>query len=225
MTADPAVPPADPRRLTLIGAGPGIGAAVARRFAAEGFALTLVARRPEALEALADELRAGGATVDALAGDAADPEALRAVLADAAPPSVLVYNAALLVQDDLLTSTTEHLLTAHAVDVASAIVATQAVVGGMRAAGGGTVLLTGGGLADHPNPTYGTLALGKVGVRAVATMLAAQLGDDGIHVASITVNGAVAPGTPFDPDLIAETYWQVHAEPRERWRGEYRFDG
>jgi short-subunit dehydrogenase len=83
----------------IVGVGPGIGAAVARRFAHEGFVLTLLARHPERLDALAGELRAKGASVSVAAGDADDPAALSASLArisETAGPGVGVYNAAYL---------------------------------------------------------------------------------------------------------------------------------
>jgi len=75
MTDHPAVPPADPRHAVIVGAGPGIGASVARRFAREGLRLTLVARGVARLEQLAAELRGFGTTVVVHPADAADPDA------------------------------------------------------------------------------------------------------------------------------------------------------
>ena len=59
---------------------------------------------------------------------------------------------------------------------------------------------------DQPHPNLATLSLGKLGLRRVANLLGTQLADDGIRVLTLTVNGAVEPGTPFDPDHIAERY-------------------
>jgi short-subunit dehydrogenase len=221
------VNPADPRHVLVVGAGPGIGIAVARRFAREGYRLTLVSRDVTALEERAAELRATDATVDVLGADAADATAYRAVVetlyAASSPPGVVVYNAALLGGDGLLTSTVDHLASAYVVDVLSAIVTAQVAVPALRAAGGGTILLTGGGAADNPHHTYATISLGKSALRAVGTMLADELADDAIHVASVTVSGRVAPGTEFDPDLIADTYWTIHTEPRGQWKSVYPF--
>jgi hypothetical protein len=92
----------------------------------------------------------------------------------------------------------------------------------MVANGGGTIILTGG--MPEPVPQFVSLSLGKAGIRALATMLDQQLGPDGVHVATVTVCGAVEPGGPYDPDLIAERYWQIHAQPAGSWEREVLFE-
>jgi hypothetical protein len=54
-------------------------------------------------------------------------------------------------------------------------------------------------------------------VRALAVLLDTQFGPSGIHVATVTVAGTVAPHTAFDPDAIADEYWRLHAQPAGRW--------
>src|SRR3954469_13023580 len=97
----------DPPHLLLVGTGPGLGAAIARRFAREGYRLTLVARSEATIATIAQELRAAGADVAVVQADAADPERLRAALsslfATPSAPGVVIYNAALMAFDDLLT--------------------------------------------------------------------------------------------------------------------------
>ncbi|MGW7540441.1 SDR family NAD(P)-dependent oxidoreductase [Streptomyces sp. NPDC054770] len=205
--------PADARHLLVIGAGPGIGAATARRFARDGYRLTLAARHRDKLEELAADLRSTGAEVAVVRVDAADPgqlrEALSSLYAAPNPPGVVLYNVAQLTPDDLLSAAPEDLLGAYTVNVVGGVVAAQVAVPAMRAAGGGTLLFTGGGLADQPHPSLATLSLGKLGLRGVANLLGTQLADDGIRVLTLTVNGAVEPGTPFDPEHIAERYRQA----------------
>src|SRR4051794_25010584 len=139
----------DPRHLLLVGAGPGLGAAVARRFAREGYRLTLVARSEPIV---ANELREAGAHVTAIQADAGDAGALRAALEPlfAAPnaPGVVIYSAALAAPDDLLSVSQDQLAAAYAVDVIGAVITAQLAVPIMRAAGGGTLLFSGGGFAD-----------------------------------------------------------------------------
>jgi short-subunit dehydrogenase len=219
----------DPRRLMLVGTGPGLGAAIARRFAREGYRLTLVARSEEAIARIAQQLRAAGIDAAVVQADAGDPESLRAALSPlfAAPgaPGVVIYNAALATADDLLTVSPQQLADAYAVDVIGGVLTAQLAVPAMRAAGGGTLLFTGGGFADALPPTLATLSLGKVALRAVATMLARQLRDDNVHVTSLTILGQIAAGTPFDPHSIADAYWAICNEQPDAWREEYRFAG
>ncbi len=73
----------------------------------------------------------------------------------------------------------------------------------MRAAGFGTILVTGGGFADHPIPALATVSLGKAALRSAATMLGADLEPDGIRVATLTIAGKIVAGTSFDPERIA----------------------
>jgi short-subunit dehydrogenase len=226
--ARPDGPAVDPRHLLVIGAGPGLGGAIARRFAQGGYRLTLLARRTDGLAKLASDLPGAGAAAATVAADASDPEGLRATLtslyASTGAPGVLVYNASLLTPDSLLTSDVAHLHQAYNVNVVGAIVATQVAAPAMRAAGGGTILFTGGGWADHPGPEWGTVSLGKTALRSAATMLGAGLAGDAIRVASITIAGQIQPGTPFSPDQIAEKYWSV-VQSEGTWPSEFRFDG
>lgn len=211
--------PADARHLLVIGVGPGIGAATARRFARDGYRVTLAARHRDKLEEFAADLRATGAEVAIVCVDAADPgqlrEALGSLYTAPNPPGVVLYNVAQLTPNDLLSATPEDLLGAYTVDVVGGVVAAQVAVPAMRAAGGGMLLFTGGGLADQPHPSLATLSLGKLGLRGVANLLGTQLAEDGIRVLTLTVNGMVEPGTPFDPEHIAERYRRAvdEAEP------------
>jgi NAD(P)-dependent dehydrogenase (short-subunit alcohol dehydrogenase family) len=219
----------DPRHLLLVGTGPGLGAAIARRFAREGYRLTLVARSAETVATIARDLRAAGADVAVVQADAGDPNGLRAALsaplAGPGAPGVVIYNAALGAFDDLLTVSPAQLADAYAVDVIGGVLTAQLAVPAMRAAGGGTLLFTGGGFADALPQTMATLSLGKVALRAAATMLARQLRDDHIHAGSLTILGQIAAGTPFDPDAIADAYWAICHERPDAWREEYRFEG
>jgi short-subunit dehydrogenase len=213
----------DRRHLLLVGVGSGLGSAVVRRFAEGGYRMTVVARNSDALGKLADEV--GGA--DTIAADVSDADGLRVRLSDLyggpGAPGVVVYNAVMGAPDGLLSSSVEHLQNAYAVDVIGAVVVTQVAAPAMRAAGFGTILFTGGGFADYPVPALATVSLGKAALRSAATMLKADLEPDGIRVASLTIAGQIVAGTPFDPERIAERYWEiVHSDD---WQAEFRFTG
>src|ERR1700738_3798377 len=208
-----AVGSVDGRHLLLVGAGPGLGLAVARRFAVGGYRVTLVARSADGLGDLAGTLADTGARISTIAADAGDPDGLGARMRELylgnGAPGVIVYNAVMGAPDQLLSSSVAHLQAAYSVDVISAIVVAQVAAPAMRAAGFGTILFTGGGFADHPIPTLATVSLGKAALRSAATMLAADLKPAGVRVASLTIGGQIVAGTPFDPARIAERYWEI----------------
>jgi short-subunit dehydrogenase len=218
----------DRSHLLLVGAGPGLGLAVARRFAVGGYRVTLLARKTDRLEKLAQSLDDTGAEIDTIGADASDPDDLRARMTELygsdGAPGVVIYNAVMGAPDQLMSSTAAHLQTAYAVDVIGAIVIAQVAAPAMRAAGFGTIVVTGGGFADHPIPALATISLGKAALRAAATMLGADLGPDGIRVATLTIAGQIVAGTAFDPERIAERYWEV-VQTDGPWPAEFRFTG
>jgi short-subunit dehydrogenase len=203
----------DNRHLLLVGAGPGLGMALARRFADGGYGVTLVARSRDGLGRLADSLADTGAQIDEVEADASDPEGLRARMVELydepGAPGLIIYNAVMGAPDQLLSSSVEHLQTAYAVDVISAIVVTQVASPAMRAAGSGTIIVTGGGFGDHPIPALASISLGKAALRSAATMLGADLEPDASRVATLTIAGQIVAGTAFDPENIAIRYWEV----------------
>ncbi|ASY31762.1 MULTISPECIES: SDR family NAD(P)-dependent oxidoreductase [unclassified Streptomyces] len=206
----------------VVGAGPGIGASVAARLAREGLAVTVVARSPGTLRDVTERIGRGGGTVRGLIADSTDEKALRAALDTAAsadgPVELLVYNAALIRPDAPGELDARGQLDAWAVNVVGALTAAAHVAPGMAARGRGTILVTGG--MPEPEPEYVSLSLGKAGVRTLVGLLHGAYGSAGVHVASVTVPGAVAPGGENDPDEIAAHYWRLHTQPREQWQHE-----
>ena len=218
----------DRRHLLLVGAGPGLGLAVARRFASGGYRVTLVARSTDRLSELASSLADTDAEVNTIEANANDPEDFGARMTELyrkdGAPGLVIYNAVMGTPDRLLSSTVAHLQEAYAVDVIGAIVVAQSAAPAMRAAGFGTIIVTGGGFADHPIPALATISLGKAALRSAATMLGDDLRPDGIRVATLTIAGQIVVGTPFDPARIAERYWKV-VQTDGPWAAEFRFTG
>ncbi len=211
----------------IVGAGPGIGQSVAQRFAREGFDIGLVARSDSTIATVSGALEPLAANVAGSTADVADEAALRRALTslgdDLGTPDVLVYNAALIQWDELGALRADEHLAAWAVNVVGAIT-TLAYIGPlMEARGRGSILLTGG--MPTPIPDVTSLSLGKAGVRALTELAAARFGSSGVHVATVTVGGAVAPGTAFDPDDIAEEYWRLHRQDPESWEREVLYAG
>ncbi|MPZ84727.1 MAG: SDR family NAD(P)-dependent oxidoreductase [Actinophytocola sp.] len=204
----------------VIGAGPGIGRSVARRFAKEGLPVAVMARDKDKLNAVAEAVGAFAVPVDV-----ADEEALRGALdvaaAELGPPDAVVYNAAVIQADVPGELSVRQHQEAWTVNVVGALIAAAHVLPGMAGRGHGTFLITGG--MPEPKPRYVSLSLGKAGVRSLVTMLDMEYRSHGVHVATVTVAGVVAPGTAYDPDDIAEQYWRLHTQPRAEWEREYLF--
>lgn len=133
-------------------------------------------------------------------------------------PEVVVYNTALIQPDAIGDLTARQHLDAWAVNVVGAITTAAHVVPAMVERGSGTFLLTGG--MPEPVSAYTSLSLGKAGVRTLVTLLDQQYGAAGIHAASVTVTGGVAPGSAWDPDEIAEHYWCLHTQAPGQWEHE-----
>src|ERR1700749_3819343 len=127
----------NPHHLLLIGAGPGVGAGVVRRFGREGFRSTLISRRSETFDQLASELRSAGLQIEAIGADIEDldgyRETLERIFGVPGAPGVVVYNAALPDPGQILDTTVERLRTAHDVDVLGAVVAAQVAAPVLRA--------------------------------------------------------------------------------------------
>jgi short-subunit dehydrogenase len=212
----------------IVGVGPGLGISLARRFGREGFALTIAGRNQDKLKEFAEQLRGEGITVDTAIADAADPKVFQASLQELAEkitPSVVVYNAAIVTADNVLTSDIDYLITNYNIDALGAIVTAQVFTPAMRQAGTGTFLASGGYAYIDPNPTYATISLGKAGLRTATTLIHKELKDEGVHAASVTIAGAIEPGTPMAPELIADTFWALHTQPATDWTAETVFDG
>jgi short-subunit dehydrogenase len=169
-----------------------------------------------------------GAEIGTIEADASDPDGLGTRMTELyrgeGTPGVIVYNAVMGAPDQLLSASVAHLQEAYAVDVVSAIVVAQVASQAMKVAGFGTMIVTGGGFADHPIPALATVSLGKAALRSAATMLGADLEPLGIRVATLTIAGQIAAGTSFDPERIAERYWEVvHTDGS--WQAEFRYTG
>jgi NADP-dependent 3-hydroxy acid dehydrogenase YdfG len=202
--------------LIIVGAGPGVGAATARRFAAAGYDIGLLARNPKRLEAFADELSKDGANVGWAAVDITDSVALSDTLGrmldKTARVDVLLHNAVAFRETRATELTAEQLLADLGVGAASLLTAVQAVLPVLREQHTGTIIATGSGVADRPTVSSASLGVQKAALRNLIQVLAAELSGEGIHVATVTIRGAIAAGTPFAPEAIAEVFAELVAE-------------
>jgi NAD(P)-dependent dehydrogenase (short-subunit alcohol dehydrogenase family) len=210
----------------LIGIGPGLGVALARRFTREGYAVLGLARDTAKI--------VGEPGLTLWRADAAETAGLAAALHEGAVAArgqidVLIYNAyrATMAASGPSSLDPDSVVEDFRVNVAGALAAVRAVLPDMRKAGRGTILFTGGGLALDPTGWLpaASLAVGKAGLRSLALTLHAELAPIGIHAATVTIAGQIQPGTAFDPDRIAESFWALHADPSGEFRSEIVFNG
>ncbi len=209
--------------LAIVGAGPGLGLSIARRFGREGFAVALFARSPDKLALLVAELVAVGVTARAYPADVTVPDSLTGALVAAerelGPIDVLEYSPAPAGPSSAtLAPVTATELTVDSVAPQiqyyfyGAISAIQAVLPQMRARRSGTILVT-TGASSGPllHPPFGNIAAATGALRNWVLNLHEALRDDDVYAAHVAIAAWIGHGGPdSDPDRIADQYWDLY---------------
>ena len=217
----------------VLGVGPGLGAAISRRFAREGFAVALLARSEESTTPVREEIEGSGGGALAVQADATDASSVasafdrvRDALGD---PEVLVYNAGAFRMGGILDVSPEDFDACLKANCAGAFYAAQQVLPAMLQHGRGTVILTGATASLRGSAKFSALATGKFALRALAQSMAREFGPQGIHVAHAIIDGQIdtprvrsmspdrEASTMLSPDAIAEAYWQLHRQDPTAW--------
>jgi short-subunit dehydrogenase len=204
--------------IVIVGAGPNLGAAIARRFGSEGLAVGLVSRNQEKLKRLAEDLRQEGISADVAPADIRDTSALPSAISSLADRlgaiEVLEYSPvpAGEYMQPILKTTVDDVRAALEFSVLGAIAAVTTVIGPMLERGSGTILFTTGGAAINPNPARTGVGISFAGELAYARMLHDDLRDRGIHVGHTAIGGSIAPDGDHHPDDVADVLWHHHAE-------------
>ena len=216
----------------IVGVGPGLGAALAERFAREGHAVALLARSPEHCEPIIQRILADGGRAHGYDCDASQPESVAAAFAQVrttfGDPEVLVYNAGLFAVGGLLELSPETFENAWRVNCFGAFLTAREVVPVMLKRSRGTLLFTGATAGLRGGAHFAGLAVGKFGLRALAQSLARELGPKGVHVAHVVIDGQIgsearkrdrarSADSLLEPAAIADAYWQLHTQPRSAW--------
>ena len=206
--------------LVIVGAGPNLGLAVARRFGREGFAVGLVSRTQSRLAELSAQLQLDGITAAGAAADIRDSRALTVAiqrLADELGPVDVLEYSPLPAQEymrPVLETTVDAVRGSLEFTALGAVAATQAVIGPMREAGRGTILFTTGDAAVTPDAARAGISVSFAGEVAYARMLHDTLRAEGIHVAHTAIAGRVGSEFDHDPDDVAEVLWTHHVDRR-----------
>jgi NAD(P)-dependent dehydrogenase (short-subunit alcohol dehydrogenase family) len=227
--------------VAVIGAGDYIGAAITKRFAAEGFIVYAGRRNADKLRPLVAEIEGDCGRVVARSLDARRESEVCFFLQEAdahAPLDVCVFNIGANVKYPLLDTTERVFRKVWEMGCYAGFVAGREAARLMLARGRGCIFFTGATASLRGGAGYAAFASAKFGLRAVAQSAARELGPKGIHVAHLVIDAGVdtawvrdrireqqgeealknlEPGRLMKPASVAEAYWQLYCQPRDAW--------
>jgi NAD(P)-dependent dehydrogenase (short-subunit alcohol dehydrogenase family) len=225
----------------VIGAGDYIGAAIAKKFAAEGFVVFAGRRRGEKLAPLVAEIEAVGGRVVGRSLDARKEDDVAAFIREAeaaAPLDVCVFNIGANVNFPLVETTERVFRKVWELACYAGFLSAREAAAVMLPRARGNIFFTGATASLRGGSGYAAFASAKFGLRAVAESAARELGPKGIHVAHLIIDAGVDtewvrerikaregetalanldPNRLMRPSAVAETYWQIYQEPRDAW--------
>lgn len=235
-----------PRQATaaVIGAGDFIGAAIARKFAAEGFTVFAGRRNGDKLAPLVADIEKAGGKVSARGLDARKEEDINAFLQEAdraAPLEVCIFNVGANVNFPLVDTTDRVFRKVWEMACYSGFLAGREAARLMLTHGRGNIFFTGATASLRGGIGYAAFASAKAGLRAVAQAAARELGPKNIHVAHLVIDSGVdtawvreriktregedalanlPPDRLMRPEAVAEAYWSLYQQPRDAWSSE-----
>jgi NAD(P)-dependent dehydrogenase (short-subunit alcohol dehydrogenase family) len=211
----------------VLGAGPGLGLAVARRFAQGGHLAVLATRLQSEADPLARALEEEGYVAEGLAVDLTDPDDVGRVVATVGERhgriDVLHFNPSAWRAKDVLELTVPELLEDVVLGAGALLPAVQAGLPHLHH--GARVLVTGSAAADKPSPAALSLGVQKAAVRNLVSSLDATLAPRGVRAVAVQINGVLGKEGRFSPPPIAEAMWRAVARPDEDWTPHVSYDG
>ncbi len=221
------------------GASNGLGAALARRFAKGEFKVIVAGRTGAKVKALADEIIDSGgdaAPFNADVTSAADMNALFEFAGDTGDVKAVLYNAgnnALIPFEELTEEVFEDF---WRVCCLGGFLTAKAALPALLKSDGGSLIFTGASASLRGKASFAHFASAKAGLRNLAQALAREYGPQGIHVGHVVVDGVIdgervrtrfgdyldqlGEDGSLNPDDMAETFWQMHHQPRNAWTHE-----
>ena len=219
----------------VVGIGEGLGAGLARRFAA-GYKIALIARSADVIGKLADEIKASGGVAIPVQSDATVEEQIAAaykrIVHELGPVEVLIYNGGRRPMGRLMETSPEVFEQTWRLHTFGAFLWARQVVPDMLSRGSGAILITGATAGIRPWPNSAGFAPAKFAVRGLAQVMARDLHPQGIHVAYVNVDGGIdmpllrkflpdAPDENFlKPSAIADAFWYLAHQDRSAWSHE-----
>jgi NAD(P)-dependent dehydrogenase (short-subunit alcohol dehydrogenase family) len=220
----------------VAGVGPGTGAALARAFAKEGYAVGLLSRRRESSDPVAEDIRSAGGKALAVQADVTDRRSVQAAVAQIrqtlGPITALAHNASGYGRGEFLQMDPDQIRQSFEANVMGAVHLAQAVIPDMLRAGHGFISLTGATAALRGKAGFAPLAIGKSGLRMLGQSLAREFHPKGIHVVHVIVDGQIdnprlrsrEPNRPsatvIPPNAIADAVISCLRQPPTAWSQE-----
>jgi len=224
----------------VIGAGDATGGAIARRFAAGGYAACVTRRDVDKLAPLKSAIEADGGVCHAFGSDARKEDEVVALVErieqGISPIEVMVFNIGANVPCSVLEESASKYFKIWEMACFSGFLNGREVAKRMVARGRGTIIFTGATASVRGGAGYAAFAGAKHALRALAQSMARELGPRGVHVAHSIIDGAIDTAFIRDnfperyalkdqdgilkPDSIAEAYWMLHRQPRDAWTHE-----
>ena len=223
----------------IIGAGPGLGSSLARKFAKEGHHVFVVRRErhSEELNSLCDEIKEFGGSATAIPSDAREEEQVISLFSEVAksgPINCVVFNIGANVFFSIEETTSRVFRKIWEMGTFAGFLVGREAAKHMK--NKGTIIFTGATASMRGGSGFAAFSSAKFGLRAVAQSLARELGPKGIHVAHTIIDGAIdhpwiKENFPdiyklkevdgiLNPDHIAEAYYNLHLQEKTAWTHE-----
>jgi NAD(P)-dependent dehydrogenase (short-subunit alcohol dehydrogenase family) len=213
----------------VVGVGPGNGAAFARKFASEGYAVALLARSPDYPSALAASIPGARAYACDASDEASIQQAFAAIASGLGPVDVLIYNAGSGVWGNVEKVTSKDFEASWRVNALGAFIASKAVIAGMKAKKHGNIVFIGATASRRGNVMTAAFAPAKAAQRSLAESMARSLWPEGIHVSLVVIDGAIAservrsarPDAPdntlLEPADVADVVFALTQQKPSAW--------
>jgi NAD(P)-dependent dehydrogenase (short-subunit alcohol dehydrogenase family) len=226
-----------------VGAERGVGAALSRRFAKEGYHVLVAGRTATKIGKVVETIRAAGGTATPVVADGtreADVGALfdkaMADDADGAPADLFVFNMGNNAAVDFREMTAEHFEDSWRVGCFAGFLFGREAMRRLAPLGRGTVIFTGASGSLRGRPRFAAFNATKGGLRLMVQSMAREFGPQGIHVAHVIIDGGIegdrllsrmpdraekaGPDGLLNIEAIAENYWHLHRQQRSAWTQE-----
>ena len=206
------------KTIFVVGAGKGLGNAVARKFGADDFRVVLMCRNAEHLADYQREMQAEGMEVAVQVVDTADQTTLAAAMQQAVRtygvPDVLFYNVGITAADADVSGgiDTKVMEQRYQVDVLGAYTCIRQVMGEEFSKKQGAILITGGGLSMYPSAAYLPLSMDKAALRAMVLALHPVCREQNVYIGTVQVCNTIGGSEKYMPEKIAEQFWKLYQD-------------